>query len=106
MLHAGSGTRAPGRGLMKFTSTHARAFMGNDISVEVDADAKESIRSVAVILDGWSLEAVDLGPGTSQYQRDFRGVGDTASGMPHTLIVSAADQDLNLHSSETKWTDA
>lgn len=91
---------------MKFSSMHARAFIGSDISVEVGADDKESIRTVTVSLDGWTLESVDLGPGTSQYRRDFQGVGDSGSGMDHTLIVSALDQDLNPHSSQTMWTDA
>lgn len=91
---------------MKFSSTHTRSFIGSDISVEVGADDKESIRLVSVSLDGWTLESVDLAPGSSQFKRDFQGVGDSGPKMDHTLIVSAVDQDLNAHSSQTMWTDA
>jgi hypothetical protein len=47
----------------------------------------------------------DLDVGTSQYQREFRGVGDVNTGMDHTLVAAAMDQDLNPHSSQTRWTD-
>ena len=90
---------------MKFKITHARAFMGSDINVEIVADGSETIRSVNISLDGFTLDEAEPGPGTSQYQREFRGVGDANTGMDHTLIASAMDQDLNPHSSQTGWTD-
>lgn len=90
---------------MKFTVAHSRAFMGSNISVEITTDGDELIRSVNIELDGWAIEALVLDAGTSEYKREFSGVGDAASGMDHILIVSAMDQNLNPHSSTTRWTD-
>ena len=91
---------------MKFIISHSRAFIGQNISVEVDADTGETIRHVTVNLDGFDIDSVDLPPGTTQYKRDFNNVGDAGPGMDHVLIVTATDQDLNNHSSETRWTDS
>jgi hypothetical protein len=90
---------------MKFKVTHSRAFIGSDINVEIVADGNETIRSVNISLDGSTLDESDLDVGTSQYQREFRGVGDVNTGMDHTLVAAAMDQDLNPHSSQTRWTD-
>ena len=90
---------------MKFNLAHSRAFMGNNLSVEVTCDGDDQIRSVNVDLDGWSIEAVDLDAGTSEYKREFSGVGDAASGTDHVLTVSVMDQNLNPHSSTARWTD-
>ena len=44
-----------GRG-MTFTATHARAFVGSDITVTVTAGADEKIMNVTVQLDGFLLD--------------------------------------------------
>ncbi len=91
---------------MKFIVTHARAYMGSNIAVEVVADPKETIGSVAVALDGTELDAYSVGPGTELYRQEFLAVGAGGPGTNHTLIVTARDDDGQPHSSVTRWTDA
>jgi hypothetical protein len=67
---------------MTFTATHARGFIGTDITVTVVAGVKESIGTVTVMLDGHELDQTQL-----------------------MLEVSAIDQDGNPHNAVTQWTD-
>lgn len=91
---------------MHFSVTHNRAPIGQNISVSVAADGSETISSVDVELDGFTLDDYEAPPGTQSYEKDFNGVGDASPGQDHTLTVSAEDQNGNPHSSATQWTDA
>ncbi len=90
---------------MKFTLNHTRAFMGNDISVVVEAGDGESIHSVETKLDGFSLGEDVLESSSDSYQRVFSGAGDAGSGTEHTLVVSVEQDDGKEHSSTSIWTD-
>lgn len=91
---------------MHFSLTHCRDLIGQDISVSVGVDGSETIASVEVDLDGFSLDDFDAPPGTDSYQKTFSQVGGAGSGDEHTLTVTANDQNGNPHSSTTQWTDA
>jgi hypothetical protein len=93
------------RGKMKITVSHAREFAGQGIQVDVEADAKESIRSVTVTLDGHDLDDTQLDPGTQSYTKSWDMVGQGAPGMAHELLVDTTDADLGPHRSVTRWTD-
>jgi hypothetical protein len=90
---------------MTFTATHARGFIGTDITVTVVAGVKESIGTVTVMLDGHELDQTQLSPGTDSYTHSFSRAGSGAPGMEHMLEVSAIDQDGNPHNAVTQWTD-
>ncbi len=90
---------------MKFTITHARAFVGSNISICVEADPKEGLRSVQVVLDGDSLDTGDVEPGTQQYTQEYSAVGDAGAGVEHALVVTAMDEQGLPHSSTTRWVD-
>ncbi len=91
---------------MTFTSTHTRGLTGTDITVTVVAGEMESIASVTVTLDGEDLEELELSDGTESYTRTFSGVGGSAPGMDHTLIVAAMDNRGASHSATTRWSDS
>lgn len=90
---------------MRFSVAHARAFIGNNIAVTVEADPKETISSVSVSLDGSELDTFQVQSGTESYSQEFAAVGSASPGTDHTLIVTAADGDGQPHSSVTRWTD-
>lgn len=90
---------------MHFSVTHCRDLIGQDISVSVGVDGSETITSVEVNLDGFSLDEFDAPPGTDLYQKAFSQAGSAGPGDAHTLTVSAEDQNGNPHSSTTQWTD-
>jgi hypothetical protein len=90
---------------MRFSTAHARAFIGNNITVMVEADQKETISSVSVSLDGRELDAFQVQSGTESYSQEFPAVGSASAGTDHTLIVTAVDGDGAPHSSVTRWTD-
>ena len=91
---------------MTFAATHARAFVGTDITVTVTAGAKEQIAAVTVQLDGMLLDEVELNGGTESYTRSFSGAGSSLPGMDHTLIVTAQDAGGMSHSATTRWADS
>ena len=90
---------------MRFSVAHTRAFIGNNLTVAVQADAKETIISVSVSLDGTELDAYQVQSGTESYSQEFAAVGSAGPGTDHTLIVTAVDADGQPHSSVTRWTD-
>ncbi|RRA49422.1 hypothetical protein [Acidipila sp. EB88] len=90
---------------MTFTVTHARAFVGTDLTVHVVASDKDSIASVAIVLDGMTLEELELGSGTDDYTRSFAGVGRGEPGMDHVLVVTVLDGSGVTHGSTTRWSD-
>lgn len=91
---------------MRFCVNHSRGFMGQDISVTVGVDGSETIASIDVDLDGFSIDDFDAPPGTDSYQKTFSQAGEAGPGNEHTLTVTANDQNGNPHSSVTQWTDA
>ena len=97
---------ADGRGAVKFTATHASAFVGSDITVAVTAGDKESIAEVAVTLDGELLEELELPDGTEDYTRSFTSAGQHTSGMTHTLRVEAVDASGVTNGATTEWSDS
>lgn len=90
---------------MQFSITHTRGFVGSNITVSVQAQEKEFIRSVNVDFDGDDLDDYQAPDATQSYTREFTGVGDAGPGAEHTLIVTAIDQNQTPHSSTTQWTD-
>ncbi len=90
---------------MTFTASHARAFVGTDITVTVTASEKEQIANVTVQLDGLLLDEAELSGGTESYTRSFSQVGGGSPGMDHTLLVTAEDAGSATHSATTRWTD-
>lgn len=91
---------------MTFTATHARAFVGSDITVTVTASPQETIANVTVQLDGLLLDEVELSGGTESYTRTFAGAGGSQPGVDHTLVVTAEDAGGVPHSATTRWSDA
>jgi hypothetical protein len=90
---------------MKFTLNHSRALMGNDISVNVEADEGKSILRVEAKLDGFALADDLLESPSDSYQRTFLSVGNAGSATEHRLVVSVEQDDGKVHSSTSVWTD-
>ncbi len=90
---------------MKFTITHTRAFVGSNITVSVEADEKEILQSVGVVLDGDSLDSGEIEPGTQVYTQEYSGVGEAGAGAEHVLTVTAMSNDGQPHVSITRWVD-
>ena len=91
---------------MKFSITHARAIMGHDIDVKVEADGGETISTVEVELDGFVLGTNVLDPPNASFERSFVQAGDAAPGMDHALRVTASDAHGKSSSATCAWTDA
>ncbi len=91
---------------MNFTVSHARQATGSDLQVYVSTHAAEFLCEVAVVLDGSSLLAVELPPGTECYARTFAAVGAAGPRFEHALEVTAVDQHGTPHRSITGWTDS
>ena len=89
-----------------FTATHARAFLGSDVTVTVTAGSGESLADISVQLDGIWLEELELNGGTERYERSFSGVGTSSPGAEHELIVTARDAAGGVHGATTRWTDS
>lgn len=91
---------------MKFQISHARAFMGNDISVSIQSEQDETIARVQVQLDGITIGDDNLAAPSESYQRNFPKTAGAGPLNEHTLVVSATTTDGNAHSSTTIWVDA
>jgi hypothetical protein len=91
---------------MKFTVNHARALMGNDISVRVEADEGKAIQRVQTELDGFELANDQLADPSDSYERTFLGAGTAGPGTEHTLVVSVEQDDEKIHSSTSIWADS
>jgi|SRR6516162_9438114 len=90
---------------MKFTLNHAPAFMGNDISVHVEADEGNTIQHVVTELDGLVLADDLLSTPTDSYDRVFSRAGHASPGIEHTLLVSVEQDDSKTHSATSIWID-
>jgi hypothetical protein len=91
---------------MKIAVIHTRAFEGTDITVSVQAEGGEGLRSVNVGFDGDTLDDEQFDPGTDSWSRSFSGVGQAGPGDDHSLIVTAVGESGKPHTSITRWTDA
>lgn len=93
---------------MKFTIAHQRAFMGNDIDIQVEAESDESIFAVQSTLDEFDIASDDLSDAPSvSYHRAFNQVGDARSGLTHKLVVRVRGKDGSPDQIGTHmWTDS
>jgi len=73
---------------VKFNISYQRAFVGNDIEVQIDAEGDEVITAVEYNLDGFDLLQDDLAetPVVS-FHRTLSQVGEAGRGKLHKLIV-------------------
>jgi hypothetical protein len=96
-----------GRGVieMHFTLKRARATIGQDIDVCVDADTGQTIARVFTELDGFTLADDTLVSETLHYERTFPHAGSGSSGATHTLTITATDQSGKAASATKIWMD-
>jgi hypothetical protein len=73
---------------MKFTITCQRAFSGNDIDLQIEAEGEETISAVNCSLDGAEIGSDDLmeTPVVS-FHRSFPQAGEARPGETHKLTV-------------------
>jgi hypothetical protein len=73
---------------MKFVIAYQRALMGNDIDVQVDAEAEEVISAVVCILDDFEVSSDDFSAAPLvSFHRTLNNAGQTGPGQTHKLIV-------------------
>jgi len=79
---------------MKFTIARQRAFSGNDIDLQIEAEGEELIFAVRCSMDGVEIGSDDLTetPVVS-FHRSFRQVGEARPGETHKMIVEVRDKD-------------
>jgi hypothetical protein len=90
---------------VKFTLSHARALMGNNISVAVEADEGRAIVRVRAELDGSELANDQLVSPSESYDRTFLNAGSAGPLIEHTLVLSVEQDDAKVHSSTSVWVD-
>jgi hypothetical protein len=92
---------------VKFSITYQRAFMGNDIEIQIDTEADEAISAVDYNLDGFGLPGDDLSetPVVS-FHRTLSQVGEAGPGRLHKLIVEVHGKpgEASKYASRV-WTD-
>jgi hypothetical protein len=89
---------------MRFTLSHQRQTIGQQIRVTVESGPGQSITEVTTVFDGFSIGDDSLPPGTTQYDRSFDGES-ASSGASHILVVTAFDQNNSPESATKIWTD-
>lgn len=92
---------------MKFNISYQRAFVGNDIDIQIDAEGDEVISSVDYNLDGFDLDQDDLGqtPVVS-FHRTLSQTGDAGPGKLHKLIVEVHGKTGEASKNASRvWTD-
>ena len=92
---------------MKFNISYQRAFVGNDIEVQIDAEGDEVITAVEYNLDGFDLPQDDLTetPVVS-FHRTLSQVGEAGGGKLHKLIVRAHRKSGEASKDASRvWTD-
>jgi len=92
---------------MKFSISCQRAFIGNNIDVQVDAEDKEKISLVTCNLDGTDLSTDDFSENPIvSFHRTFSQVRDAQPGLEHRLLVKAQlDQAGESRVGTRIWTD-
>ena len=90
---------------MKFSISHERALLGNNLNVAVVREGEQVITEVETVLDKSRLALDHLERESVHYQRHFRQVGTSGPGYEHTLLVTASDQNRNSETATYKWVD-
>ncbi len=92
---------------MKFSIVCQRAFVGNDIDLQIDAEAEEVIVGVTCSLDGTDVASDDLTDAPAIfYHRSFSQVGEAQPGQVHKLVVAVRGKDGDPIRFATRiWTD-
>ena len=92
---------------MKFTIACQRAFSGNDIDVQVEAEGEEAIVAVTCSLDGNEIGSDDSSQTpVISFHRSFSQAGEARSGEMHKLIVEVRGKDEEPSRFATRiWTD-
>lgn len=90
---------------MKFTLAYQRALAGNDIDVQIQAEGREIISNVQIVLDGFDLINETVDPPAIQYQRTILQAGSAAPHMEHSLVVTATGTDGKTNTATRKWQD-
>lgn len=91
---------------MKFTLSYARALLGYNIDVQINAEDGEEIGQVSVLLDGSELSDETLPTPSVSYQRTYLQVGTFSPHADHTLEVLATDGKGNQRTAIREWQDA
>ena len=90
---------------MRFTLNQARATMGQNIDVCVDAADGQNVAQVVTELDGVTLADDSPAAGTIHYERTFPHAGSGSSGATHTLTITATDQSGKAVYATKIWMD-
>ncbi len=91
---------------MRFTLSHRRATMGNDLSVLVAGEGDELLSRVRVEYDGFGLSDETFAPGVTQYEKQYSQVGTAAPREPHRLIVTATSDLEKQRTAIHSWEDS
>jgi hypothetical protein len=92
---------------MKFTIACQRAFSGNDVDLQIEAEGDEAIFAVRCSLDGAEIGSDDLGnTPVISFHRSFPQVGEARPGETHRLIVEVRGKGEEPSRFATRiWTD-
>ena len=90
---------------MKFAISVSRGVVGNNIQVQVQAEAKEVIARVVTTLDNFGIGDDSLSPPSTSYDRTWIQVGSAGPHMDHTLTVVVTDGGGAQQSAVKKWQD-
>jgi hypothetical protein len=92
---------------MKFTIACQRAVAGNDIDLQIEAEAAEEIVGVTCLLDGSEISSDDLrGTPVISYHRTVGQAGEARPGQTHHLIVEVRVKNEGPSRFATRiWTD-
>jgi hypothetical protein len=90
---------------MRFTLDHARAGVGSNLTISVEAEGDEIIASVTTTYDGFPLRPGDIEAGSRGYQCGYRQQGDGGPGTEHKLVVRATTTEGKLQSATSSWVD-
>ena len=89
---------------MDFTVTHQRNPLGGQ-RVTITAKAKVRLVNVKTLLDGITLDDLNIDlPGTS-YSQSFHQVGDFHPRSQHEVIVQGMDENNFTDTHHEIWTD-
>jgi len=92
---------------MKFAIACQRAFIGNDIDLQIEAENDEIIYAVRCSLDGTEIGSDDLGETpVNFFHRSFPQAGEARPGETHKLMVEVRGKDGEPSRFATRiWTD-
>jgi len=90
---------------VNFSIANSRAIIGNDISVQVVAEADEALRRVETTFDGAVAANVTLPPDTASYSVTFVTMGTAGAGMTHEVVVTAENTSGTRRTAVSHWAD-